>query len=363
MGPTNNAQSCIGANKSQCVTSTVYVGQDFISAAEKMVKFGIDGKKLFIGDYKNADGSLKSDWSPDAALMNLALFLGQAMEETILYDVCDENSWDRVHKVTGQPFDFQTMDWTDTNYLYPATNACGQLGQRYSDYTCSAEEKKYECAQDDTMELSATTSAKWWGAPPPLTCGPNKGKTNTWNFMSNGAEFCGAGKDQSCPNGAGDTDLTGCCWWGRGVIQTTGRCNIGKLNYFLGAGGSQDSPYPSVDLCKAPNLICEGPNDLKWLSGLYYWVDKVQVNLDPVPEYNVPAFNFNEELMQAVQSEDSNDMAARCSGLVNRGCASGTQCAAGEVDKLHDRQASTTLAVQEFLGSNWKRRALRGSFP
>jgi len=285
------------------------------------------------------------------------------MEETILYDVCDENSWDRVHKVTGQPFDFQTMDWTDTNYLYPATNACGQLGQRYSDYTCSAEEKKYECAQDDTMELSATTSAKWWGAPPPLTCGPNKGKTNTWNFMSNGAEFCGAGKDQSCPNGAGDTDLTGCCWWGRGVIQTTGRCNIGKLNYFLGAGGSQDSPYPSVDLCKAPNLICEGPNDLKWLSGLYYWVDKVQVNLDPVPEYNVPAFNFNEELMQAVQSKDSNDMAARCSGLVNRGCASGTQCAAGEVDKLHDRQASTTLAVQEFLGSNWKRRALRGSFP
>merc|ERR1711988_1895773 len=107
MKPTNNAQSCIGANKSQCVTSTVYVGQDFISAAEKMVKFGIDGKKLFIGDYKNADGSLKSDWSPDAALMNLALFLGQAMEETILYDVCDENSWDRVHKVTGQPFDFR----------------------------------------------------------------------------------------------------------------------------------------------------------------------------------------------------------------------------------------------------------------
>merc|ERR1712224_572711 len=144
MGPTNNAQSCIGANKSQCVTSTVYVGQDFISAAEKMVKFGIDGKKLFIGDYKNADGSLKSDWSPDAALMNLALFLGQAMEETILYDVCDENSWDRVHKVTGEPFDFKTMDWT-------ATNSCGQLGQRYSDYTCDASEKKYECPQDMNM--------------------------------------------------------------------------------------------------------------------------------------------------------------------------------------------------------------------
>ena len=37
-------------------------------------------------------------------------------------------------------------------------------------------------------------------------------------------------------NGANRTDVEGCCWWGRGVIQiqTTGVCNYGMLNYYLG---------------------------------------------------------------------------------------------------------------------------------
>ena len=29
-------------------------------------------------------------------LVNIAAFLAQAMKETIRYDACDENSWDRV---------------------------------------------------------------------------------------------------------------------------------------------------------------------------------------------------------------------------------------------------------------------------
>lgn len=40
-----------------------------------------------------------------------------------------------------------------------------------------------------------------------------------------------------CSNGEGTarTDVEGCCWWGRGVIQMTGVCNFGRLNFFLGA--------------------------------------------------------------------------------------------------------------------------------
>lgn len=40
-----------------------------------------------------------------------------------------------------------------------------------------------------------------------------------------------------------------CCWWGRGVIQTTGVCNYGKLNYYLGkaaADEGRDSRYPDI---------------------------------------------------------------------------------------------------------------------
>jgi hypothetical protein len=279
------------------------------------------------------------------------------MEETILYDACDENSWDRVHKVTGQPFDFQTGDWSDRNYLYPQTNACGQLGQAYADYTCDAAEKMYECPQDDTMEMEATTHSQWWGAPPALKCGPNLGKSTTWDFGGKQphAVGCGVNGDEACPNGDGETDLTGCCWWGRGIIQTTGRCNIGKLNYFLGAGGP-NTKYPEVNLCKKPNLICEGPSDLKWMAGFYYWIDKVQINADAIPSLNVPAFQFEKEIQEAVNAKNSDSMAAKCSGLVNRGCASGTKCKAGKVDKLSDRQHSTSNAVHEFLGGDWNRR-------
>ena len=39
------------------------------------------------------------------------------------------------------------------------------------------------------------------------------------------------------------SNVEGCCWWGRGVIQTTGRCNFGKLNKSIGAGANQDSLY------------------------------------------------------------------------------------------------------------------------
>lgn len=199
-----------------------------------------------------------------------------------------------------------------------------------------------------------------WGAPPALKCGPNYSKPTTWDFGVPEAVNCGPNGTDACPNGAGDTDLSGCCWWGRGVIQTTGRCNVGKLNHFLGAGGKTDgltTMYPDVDLCSNPNLLCEGPSDLKWMAGFYYWIDKVQVTADAIPApYNVPAFDFEKEIQEAVNGKDSDSMAAKCSGLVNRGCASGTKCKAGEVDKLGDRKASTTLAVQEFLGSDWSRR-------
>jgi hypothetical protein len=348
--PTNEQQSCIGANKSKCRASRVYVGQDFLQAAEKIVKFGIGGKKFYIGEYKNAD------WTEDIGLLNLALFLGQAMEETILYDVCDENSWDRVNHITGEAFNFQTPQADAKAFFYPATNACGQLKQDYSSYECPADEKHYECPLDPEMALHATTHAEWWGAPPPLQCGPNV-KATSHSADNKGYDqdgFCGEGSDKPCPNTAGKDNLTNCCWWGRGIIQTTGRCNIGKLNHFLGAGGD-GTMYPTANLCKQPNLICEGPSDLKWMAGFFYWIDKVQTKIPA--QGDVPAFDFQEEIAAAVKAKDSKSMATKCSGMVNRGCPA-AKCKTGAVHKLGDRQASTLLAVHQFLGNDWTGRLL-----
>ena len=61
------------------------------------------------------------------------------------------------------------------------------------------------------------------------------------------------------------------------VIQTTGLCNFGKLNYYLGAGAQRDgrdAKYPNIDFCKTPDKICsseENP-ELKWIAGFFYWM-------------------------------------------------------------------------------------------
>mmetsp|Transcript_5106 Transcript_5106/g.9143 ORF Transcript_5106/g.9143 Transcript_5106/m.9143 type:complete len:114 (+) Transcript_5106:1-342(+) len=97
-----------------------------------------------------------------------------------------------------------------------------------------------ECEVDPQMTITAVTNAKWWGAPGPLQCGPKSlyPQTGHWDYMyacndiwANPPETCDAyegqtgGKamnDAAYPNAAGRTDVEGCCWWGRGVIQTSG---------------------------------------------------------------------------------------------------------------------------------------------
>ena len=82
------------------------------------------------------------------------------------------------------------------------------------------------------------------------------------------------------PGGRRGADVEGCCWWGRGVIQTTGVCNFGKLNFFAGkkaADAGRSSLYPSVDFCADPGVICRDDHpDLKWVAGFFYWLESVQ---------------------------------------------------------------------------------------
>lgn len=100
---------------------------------------------------------------------------------------------------------------------------------------------------------------------------------------------------------AGRTDVEGCCWWGRGVIQTSGvwwafvwwmyasfymiiylitvnwstrfddtNSNFGKLNYFLGkraADDGRESRYPDLDFCKDPGEC------LGWYRIYYFVID------------------------------------------------------------------------------------------
>jgi predicted chitinase len=311
----------------QKVPSTVYKFPDMRVAVRQMYEKGVGARKLWIGDGDGTDGD-GADHT--YGLVNLAAFLAQSMKETIKYDACDENSWDLV---AGR---------------YPASNACGQLGQSYQDYKCSAAEAHMQCEVDPTLEITATTNAKWYGAPGPMKCGP---KTKLpapgyWDYRAecnkpwaNPPEHCTeyagqkAGKwmtGVSAANTAGRTDVEGCCYWGRGVIQTTGVCNFGKLNYHLGKRAAREgrpSAYPDIDFCKEPDAICASTQhpELKWIAGLFYWTESVQT-------YDVGGWNYIAELRRFVNGGMRDEAFINAvSGIVNRGCHN-PPCATGALD-------------------------------
>jgi hypothetical protein len=302
-----------------------------------------------------------TDTSTTYGLVNIAAFLAQSMKETIKYDVCDENNWDN----------------TDGN---AATNACGQLGQSYQDYSCPAGEEHMQCEVDPDMEIRASTNAKWYGAPAGLFCAPksvmphapkwntagkwcdqkierdtNMTMTEYLQYVEDGEgcrdyegqkdgmfEFCTGpdGETVGCPNHAAPafdrearTDVEGCCWWGRGVIQTTGVCNFGKFNYFMGskaAARGEASLYPNINFCKTPDAICtsvEHP-ELKWISGLFYWMESME-SYDEGWDYKQALREFVDEGMPNLGSDTG--FIRSVSGIVNRGCHD-PPCPAGPVD-------------------------------
>merc|ERR1711935_483971 len=148
-------------------------------------------------------------------------------------------------------------------------------------------------------------------------------KAGGWNFC--GAKGCASTPAPLFGHPDGRTDVEGCCWWGRGVIQTTGICNFGKLNYYLGARAEKEgrsSRYPTVDFCKDPGVICssEEHKELKWIAGMFYWIESLQ-------SYDERGWNYIDELHKFVDG---------ISGVVNRGCHD-PPCGTGPVDGLHER--------------------------
>jgi len=353
--------------------SSVYKSADLILAVQKMIDVGVGQYKLLAGD---------SDKNAQYALVNIAAFLAQSMHETIQYDACDENNWDST---SG----------------YTAANACGQLGQSYQDYKCSPDEEHMQCEVDPDMEMTAGTHAKWYGAPAPFFCGPKakvpkapKWSTGGWcdpsdwpswtpwetvqdffdalaagvhckDYQNQKAGFWEECAGEGCPNAAAPnfgqparTDVEGCCWWGRGVIQTTGVCNFGKLNYFAGARAAKEgrtSLFPDVDFCRTPDQICTSTEhpDLKWVAGLFYWTKEVQ----GYPEVNAYNFDYLNELKSFTDSGNLADSSFidKCSGIVNRGCPSRTSCPAGAVHEVEKRAANFRTVLSAF-GFPWASR-------
>ena len=122
-----------------------------------MHNVGVAGEKFWLID-SSADDATNAIYAKVA----IAAFLSQSMQETIRFDACDENNWSEVKY--GAAVD------------YPMTASCGQLGQKYADYgtnPVSGNDHPYSCPRDEKMEQTATTHAKWYGAPAPIFVAPD----------------------------------------------------------------------------------------------------------------------------------------------------------------------------------------------
>jgi len=69
------------------------------------------------------------------------------------------------------------------------------------------------------------------------------------------------------------TDTAGCCWWGRGAIQTTGPSNMGDLQKKV-VDELSDSDFDDIDLCDNPGKMCKN-DKLKWLGAIHFWASVV----------------------------------------------------------------------------------------
>ncbi len=360
--------------------SSVYKWADFLDGLNAMHNIGVAGNKFWLLD-PSADEATNIKYAKVA----IAAFLAQSMQETIRYNACDENNWAMIEY--GAAAD------------YPMSASCGQLGQKYADYGVNPESGRdyaYSCPRDNKMEVGAITHAKWYGAPGPIFAAPDavleergllvNGSVGRWDF---GGSWCKnpperidtskqAWERDACEiyegqrdgrwvwDGSSQESVEGCGWWGRGVIQTTGRQNFGMLNHYLGRshvdpsaigttidGVTVEAPpanplYSGLDFCSNPGLICssEENKEIKWIAGLFYWVTSVQAYSNEGGEYS--DWNYYNELKNYVDNGmNGTSFIDAVSGIVNRGCPDSV-CATGEVHNMEERRENFVKVLKNF---------------
>ena len=277
---------------------------------------------FYLGDATTVDGAA-------VGLINVAVFLSQAMADSFNYGSCDEVNVDSYN-----------------GYL-PTSNSCGQFGMSYQDMHCVMSEAHMECPLDYGMRLQANDNPQ---GVTPFYCGnidahPFTGVANYGNAPET-LEF-------PVQNREGRTDVENCCWWSRGVISTRGVCQYGKLNYYIGARAKEegrDALFPDIDFCHTPQQICsQDPmnGNVEWIAGLFRWIDAVQ-------SYSHPDWSYIQQLNQFVMGgmRDGYFIEA-VSGIVTQGCHSPPceESSGATVDMIDARQRWENFkVVAETLG-------------
>jgi len=259
-------------------------------------------------------------------LVNLAAFLANAMTEAIRDDTCDELNWQQV---AGR---------------HSISNSCGQEGRSYQDESCGNPKKS--CQVDTSMEIYAVDAGTGARSPPPLECRP---KTDEYPFS--GYWDSNTGKEVTnspYANSVGRIDIEGCCYWGRGVLLTRGTCNIGKLNYYLGAAAAREgrqSLYPNIDFCRDPEATCSSDKgeEVKWTTAMFEWSDRIQ-------RYNKNGWNYETELYKFFDGGMQDDRFIESTNrILARGCHEYGCSEFGEPRFADERKANFYMIINDVF--------------
>jgi len=278
--------------------STAYTFKDFLASLDLAVTQLPVDKAFFVGQ-----GSPKL-LGAEYGLVSIAAFLSNAMEEGIKIDSCAEWNTDSLFDSLSERF--------------PLSNACGQYGREYQDEVCS-ELEPYHCPAT-TAEVTAIDGNIEKNVPP-FTCRVRTIDDGAEIFPGYYDSVEGVVIQSAYANTLGRTDVEGCCWWGRGVMLTRGRCTIGKLDKYLGIGAVERgvNVYPSINFCSEPEVICthERTNELRWVLGMLEWSDRVQSYAD----LNT-GWNYIDALKQYVDNgmDDDDQFINAVINIVTRNC-------------------------------------------
>mmetsp|Transcript_5910 Transcript_5910/g.12919 ORF Transcript_5910/g.12919 Transcript_5910/m.12919 type:complete len:418 (+) Transcript_5910:95-1348(+) len=168
-----------------------YAFMDFINALRSMAEEGYVVPKVDAAGNQFQDrnvfylGNQASDNGAAVGLINVAVFLSQALAESIAVGSCDELNTDAV------------------DGFLPISNSCGQYGRNYQNMYCADAERFMECAVDGGMMIRARERN---GDVTPFYCGPKSVYefTGTANYV-NGRE----GDEVPVENRLGRTDVQG----------------------------------------------------------------------------------------------------------------------------------------------------------
>jgi hypothetical protein len=256
--------------------SKLYSLDGFLAVLEDFATEGVEGLLFNIGQVVAGD-------SLEHGLVNIALFLSHAMTRGILWDSCEEVN---THLLDGK---------------LPISNSCGQHGLLYDQQFCLGFDVGLECPVDESMKVTQVSVGN--SGSPPFFCAPK----STYPFTGYFDPLLGITvSSDPFANAADRADVSGCCFWGRGILLNAGICDIGRFNHQFGLPAIMDGQTGGygIDFCSHPDAICSDyiipPNALnqstsidtskaRYQIGMIFWIQYVQ-------EYDSENYNYLDEL-------------------------------------------------------------------